>query len=92
MSARMDVPRNPWGVRVDPDGVPLEPVLMMRGGGGGSERFDQRFWCFPLPPAGPMHIYVEWSDVGIDEVAVTFHADVIRDAVPRVITIWPTEA
>jgi hypothetical protein len=26
--------RNPWGVQVDPDGVPLEPVLMPRGGGG----------------------------------------------------------
>jgi hypothetical protein len=86
-----DAPRNPWGVRVDPEGIPLEPVLMMRGGGGGSDRFDQRFWCFPLPPAGPMSIYLEWTDVGIDEHAVAFDANLIRDAVPRVVTIWSTD-
>jgi hypothetical protein len=90
-SARADGPRNPWGVRVDPDGVPLEPVLMMRGGGGGGDRYDQRFWCFPLPPAGPMTIHLEWADVGIEERAAVVDANLIRDAVPRVTTIWSTE-
>jgi len=89
--AQTDVRRNPWGVRVDGDGVPLEPVLLPRGGGGGSDRYDERFWCYPLPPAGPMTIYLEWSDVGIDERAAPFDADVIRAAVPRVITVWDTD-
>jgi hypothetical protein len=90
-NADSDVRRNPWGVLVDADGAPVEPVLMMRGGGGGSDRFDQRFWCYPLPPAGPMSIYLEWTDVGIDERAAVFDAHLIREAVARVITIWPTD-
>jgi hypothetical protein len=90
-TAHADAPRNPWGVRVGPDGIPLEPVLMMRGGGGSSDRFNQSFWCFPLPPAGPMTIYLEWADVGIDERAQSFDANLIREAVSRVVTIWPDE-
>jgi len=83
--------RNPWGTRVDDDGLPLDPVLIPRGGGGSSDRYDQRFWCYPLPPSGPMTIYLEWSDVGIDERAAPFDADLIRAAVPRVITVWDTD-
>jgi hypothetical protein len=89
-AASVDEQRNPYGARVDADGLPLEPVLIMRGGGGGMERFDQRFWCYPLPPEGPMTIYVEWADEGIAESAVPFDANLIREAIPRVITIWDT--
>jgi hypothetical protein len=38
-----------------------------------------------------MTIYLEWTDVGIDERAVSFDASLIRDAVARVVTIWPDE-
>jgi hypothetical protein len=84
-------PRTPFGVPVDADGVPVAPVLMMRGGGGNGERFDTGFWCFPLPPPGPMTIFSEWPDEGIDESATPFDADRIRRAVPRVVTLWETD-
>jgi hypothetical protein len=85
-------PRNPFGVPVDDDGVPVEPVLRVRGGGGSGERFEQRFWCFPLPPPGPMSIYSEWADQGIEESAIPFDADKIIAAVPRVVTLWEAES
>jgi hypothetical protein len=84
-------PRNPFGVSVDDQGVPVEPVLMMRGGGGGGDRFEMRFWCFPLPPPGPMTIFAEWSHEGIYESATPFDADKILAAIPRVVTLWEAQ-
>lgn len=89
VSTRQDAAaRNPFGVPVDDDGVPVEPVLMPRGGGGNGQRFDQGFWCYPLPSPGPMTIYSEWADEGIPETAVAFDADKIVAAAARVITLW----
>jgi hypothetical protein len=82
---------NPFGFRTGADGMPTEPVLMSRGGGGSGERFEMRMWCYPLPPLGRMTIFVEWADQGIDETAVPFDAETIHEAVPRVITIWESE-
>lgn len=81
-------PTNPFGVRADADGVPVEPVLIPRGGGGGSERFEMRFWCFPLPPPGPMTAYVEWADRAISEASVAFDADLVREAALGAVTLW----
>ena len=85
-------PRNPFGVPVDENGLPVEPILMMRGGGGNDNRFDTRFWCYPLPPPGPMTIFVEWADERIEETAFPFDADTIIAAVPRVITVWDIDS
>jgi hypothetical protein len=63
----------------------------MRGGGGGGGRFDMKFWCFPLPPPGPMTIFAEWNHEGIKESATQFDADKILAAVPRVITLWDAQ-
>jgi hypothetical protein len=37
-----------------------------------------------------MTIYVEWADEGIAETAVPFDANLIREAIPRLMTIWDT--
>jgi len=85
-------PRNPFGYLVDDDGVPVEPVLVPRGGGGSDDRYEMRFWCFPLPPPGPMTVFAEWFDEGIDESATPIDADEVLAAVPRVVTVWETES
>jgi hypothetical protein len=83
-------PRNPFGYAVDDNGVPVDPVLIPRGGGGSDERYEIRFWCFPLPPPGPTTVFAEWFDEGIDESATVIDADEILAAVPRVVTLWET--
>jgi hypothetical protein len=92
MATGPGVRANPFGVPVDTYGVPVEPVLLPRGGGGGGDRYDMRFWCFPLPPPGPMKVFAEWFDEGIDESAIQIDAGTILAAVPRVVTVWETEA
>ncbi|HEU5309341.1 MAG TPA: hypothetical protein VFW97_18595 [Acidimicrobiia bacterium] len=84
-------PGNPFGIATDDFGVPTSPVLLQRGGGGGGDRYEIRFWCFPLPPPGRMTIHADWVDRGVDEVSIPFDADLIRDAAAAAVTIWEAD-
>jgi hypothetical protein len=75
----------------DDSGIPTTPVLMSLGGGGGTDGYAMRFWCFPLPPAGPMRVYLEWADADIAETMLTLDATAIVDAAPNAITLWEPE-
>ncbi|MDA8043727.1 MAG: hypothetical protein M0Z30_00575, partial [Actinomycetota bacterium] len=75
-------------LRKDDDGIPTEPVLRHQGGSGNGKRFDMRFWCFPLPPPGPVKVFVEWTGFDIGETMATFDAHLIRDGASRAVTIW----
>jgi len=81
-------PSNPFGIDTDDDGVPRQPVLVPRGGGGGGDRYVMTFWCFPLPPSGPMTVHADWPDEGFDEVSIPFDAELIRDAAREAVTLW----
>lgn len=72
----------------DEQGIPTSPVLMPRGGSGGTDRFAMRYWSFPLPPSGSMKVFIEWEDVGIPETMVEIDADAIRDAASRAVVLW----
>ena len=94
--ARRDAPgaaaaRNPFGVPTNDEGIPLEPLLRPSGGGGSSTRYAMGFWCFPLPPEGPVRVYVEWADRGIEETSVEFDAGLIREAAARAVVLWEPE-
>lgn len=75
----------------DEDGVPTVPVLQPCGGGGGSHQFAMRYWCFPLPPPGPMDLHLEWAHMEIPETKVTLDGDAVRVAAERAVTIWAYE-
>jgi hypothetical protein len=38
---------------------------------GGAEVAEETFWAWPLPPAGPVTVFVEWPAVGIGPSSVT---------------------
>jgi hypothetical protein len=69
-------------------GLPQGPLLMQRGGGGSDTSYSMGFWCWPLPPAGPLQVFVEWEDQGIPETSSTFDATAIVDAGPRATVLW----
>jgi hypothetical protein len=57
--------------------LPSGPIVLPQGGGGGGRRFHYNFWCWPLPPNGPVALTVEWpaaeiaaNDVEIDGAAI----------------------
>ena len=73
------------------EGLPTSPILIADGGGGGGRRYDQRFWVWPLPPAGPTTFYCLWPAYGIDESSATLAAQPIIDAAGQSRPLWPED-
>ena len=72
----------------DADGIPTEPIIQMMGGGGGSHSYRFDFWVFPLPPDGPVEIFVSLPAVSDDEVKVVVDGGTIREAATRAVVVW----
>jgi len=73
------------------DPAPSPPVMHAEGGGGGTGGWRQRFWIWPLPPAGPLTFVVEWAAAGIPLTRHEIDAKLIRDAAQRAQVIFSTE-
>jgi hypothetical protein len=81
MPGPIDVPK-------DEQGLPLEPVLMPRGGGGGGTDWHMNLWLYPLPPSGPFRVYATWPAIGLDETMVELDGAAIQAAAKKTIVIW----
>jgi hypothetical protein len=71
----------------EPD-LPEAPVLMPRGGGGGSQRWSQSFWLWPLPPEGPLSFVCEWPALDIPLSRSAIETTAIRAAAQRSRPLW----
>jgi hypothetical protein len=77
------------GLPPDHEADPAGPVLMSSGGGGGGRYFSQRYWVWPLPPAGPLSFFCEWPALDVPETRVDFDAQLILDAAVRAVDLRP---
>jgi hypothetical protein len=68
-----------WSEGKDPP-APIGPIIGMGGWGGGSKRWDMRYWVWPLPPDGPMTITCRWPAGGVPNGAVEVDGSAIRRA------------
>lgn len=73
----------------DAQGVPTEPFVGGGSGGGGS-RHGWRFsvWVYPLPPDGPMEVFLSASVVGMEEGSAILDGSAIRAAAQKAHVIW----
>ena len=79
---------------LDPSAEPDGPVLSPVGGGGGSAgggrlSMEYGYWLWPLPPSGPLRIYVEWPALDIGLTHAELDAGALREAADRSQKIWP---
>jgi hypothetical protein len=75
---------NPFSADAEPQG----PILLPGSGGGGAREWDQSYWLWPLPPAGPLAFVCEWP---VHDVALTraeIDASLILEAAARAETLW----
>lgn len=87
-SVATNLDRRPF---VPPDSQPAGPVLLADGGGGGSRRYDMRYWVWPLPPPGRVAFVCEWPVYTIPESRADIDAQLIMDAAARAIQLWPDD-
>jgi hypothetical protein len=74
----------------DEEGVPTQPYVGLRGGGGGGSggwRFT--VWVYPLPPDGPLEIFVALPpEAGGNEYSIALDGSAIRAAAEDAKVIW----
>jgi hypothetical protein len=77
-----------------PESEPEGPVFMHHGGGGGSAgagrvTLNPGYWLWPLPPPGPLRVFVEWPAFDVSLSGVELDAGRLLDAATQSRRLWP---
>ena len=72
----------------DEHGVPIEPFMSMGSQGGAPSGWRAWAWIFPLPPDGPLEVFVALESAGLEESSITIDGTAIRSAAKRSKVIW----
>ena len=72
----------------DAQGFPTEPIVHMTGGGGGSHGYHFGVWVYPLPPDGPLEIYVSLPALEESDKQVVLDGGAVRAASEKAQVIW----
>ncbi len=78
---------NLGGLPMRPDDPP-ERLLWEGGGGGTSDSHRQTYWCYPLPPPGPITFVCEWPHFGIPHTEHVIDAEPILEAAAKTKRVW----
>jgi hypothetical protein len=64
-------------------------MLVGHGGGGGGRTYDMTYWLTPAPTPGDLTIIFAWPSRGIAESHTVIPAEVIEEAMARIVELWP---
>jgi hypothetical protein len=67
----------------DDDPEDDRPTMSIKRGQGQPHEWHGDFWCWPLPPPGPVQLICEWPRSGIPQTRREFDASLILDAAGR---------
>jgi hypothetical protein len=71
-----------------PDGYPTEIFIGYGGSHGALYSRTTRIWVHPLPPDGPMELFVASDADGVVESSITIEGALVRAASERSRSIW----
>ena len=91
--ARISNLANPHRQLASPNQAPEGPLLVPSGGGGGSSgmgrvTMNPGYWLWPLPPPGPLHVFVEWPALDVALAQVELDAEPLVEAARRSQELW----
>jgi Clp amino terminal domain, pathogenicity island component len=72
----------------DEHGLPIEPFMSIGSHGGAPGGWRAWAWVFPLPPDGPLEIFVALETAGLAESSVTVDGTAINTAAEQAKVIW----
>lgn len=78
----------PNGVPKDDEGFPTVPFVGYGGGGGGSGGWLFSAWVYPLPPDGPLEIFVAPPSPASGEFSTVLDGAAVRTAAANARVIW----
>ena len=81
MPGRLDVPK-------DEQGLPTQPVVRYGGGGGGTGGWRFGAWVYPLPPDGPLEIFVALPGPDTHETSTVVEGSAVGAAAEQARVIW----
>ena len=79
---------NRMAMTKDEQGIPTGIWMQPTGGGGGPNGWHFGAWVYPLPPEGPLDVFVGLPAAGLDEASVTVEGTLIREAAGRAKVLW----
>jgi hypothetical protein len=85
---RIAITQRTAGIPRDEDDIPTEPFVGMASSGGGSSGRWGAVWVFPLPPAGPLEIFVALPSVGLGEASTTVDGSALQAVAEEARVIW----
>lgn len=83
-----DLRRGPHDLPKDEEGFPTQPFVGFGGGGGGPGGWRFGAWVFPLPPEGPLQIYVALPPPSNNEYSTVVDGSAVRAAAERARIVW----
>jgi hypothetical protein len=72
----------------DAQGIPTQPYVGFAGGGGGGSAWTLSVWVYPLPPDGPLEIFVALPSPATQELSTVVDGSAVRAAAERARIIW----
>jgi hypothetical protein len=76
------------GLAKDEEGFPTQPFVGFGGGGGGSGGWRFGAWVYPLPPDGPLEIFVALPEPANSEYRTVIDGSEVRAAAEHAKVIW----
>lgn len=73
---------------VEPEGHTLSRHEQGGGGGGSTYASGDHLWLWPLPPAGPIELVMQWPALGIGDTRVTLDASGVHELAARARPYW----
>ena len=64
-------------------------VLRYQGGTGSAWLHTARLWLWPLPPSGPVTLFLEWPSLQITERSFEIPGAALQEAAPQILDLWP---
>ncbi len=74
-----------------PDAPEGHSLVQTGGNGGGDmsyQRYEDALWLWPLPPAGPLELVMQWPDLGIPESRAVMSGEGMRELAAGVRRLW----
>jgi hypothetical protein len=75
-------------VSKDAEGFPTQPYIGIFRGGGGGSAWTLSVWVHPLPPDGPLEIFVALPSPATQELSTVVDGTAVRAAAERARVIW----